>query len=112
MGKAKKRASEANAADRLPPEAFRYLGTSLFGKRGWQRKMATELKVDEEIVKRWAVEGPPASLAKELSHIAGYHRGQIQAPLTMAGMPDADLNHGNVPRGCWTNTKASAQTQR
>jgi len=77
--------------NRLPAEAFCYLGKSLFGEDDWQPKMAAELKVDEATVKQWAVEGPPANLADRLSHIAGYHRGQIQAPLTMPGMPDACL---------------------
>lgn len=78
-------------ADRLPAKAFVYLGESLFGEDAWQAKMAEKLNVDEATVERWAVEGPPSSVAKELSHIAGYHRGQISAPLTMPGMPDADL---------------------
>jgi hypothetical protein len=77
--------------NRLPAEAFSYLGRSLFGEKGWQAKMARELEVDEPTVNQWAVDGPPANLAGRLSHIAGYHRGQIQAPLTMPGMPDACL---------------------
>jgi hypothetical protein len=77
--------------NRLPAEAFCYLGKSLFGEPGWQAKMAVELKVDEPSIKQWATEGPPANLAKKLSQIAGYYRGQIQAPLTMDGMPDAHL---------------------
>jgi hypothetical protein len=77
--------------NRLPAEAFCYLGKSLFGEPGWQAKMAVELKVDEPSIEQWATEGPPANLAKKLSQIAGYYRGQIQAPLTMDGMPDADL---------------------
>ena len=78
-------------SDRLPAEAFRYLGESLFGKEHWQPKMALELKVDEPTIKQWASEGPPASLSEKLSHIAAYRRCQISAPLTMPGMPDADL---------------------
>jgi hypothetical protein len=77
--------------NRLPAEAFSYLGRSLFGEKGWQAKMARELEVDEPTVNQWAVDGPPANLADLLSHIAGYHRGQIQAPMTMPGMPDACL---------------------
>jgi hypothetical protein len=77
--------------ERLPADAFNYLGKALFGEDGWQPKMAQELKVDERTVRQWATEGPPASLSDTLSHMAGYHRGQIQAAITMPGMPDADL---------------------
>ena len=70
-----------DAADnRLPAEAFCYLGKSLFGEDGWQPKIASELKVDEATVKQWAVEGPPANLADRLSHIAAIIAGKSGTP--------------------------------
>jgi len=77
--------------EKLPAKAFIRLGEKLFGEDGWRPRMADELEVDEPTIRRWEREGPPASIAKKLSHVAGYYRGQIQAPLTEPGMPDADL---------------------
>ena len=50
--------------NRLPAEAFCYLGQSLFGEEDWQPKFAQELNTDESTVRRWALEGPPVELAK------------------------------------------------
>ena len=87
---------------RLPAREFCYLGRSLYGDRGWQGKLAGELKTDLASVKKWAKEGPPANVGKELARIAIDHRAQILSALIAPDMPEEHLtNSRSWERATW-----------
>jgi len=87
---------------RLPAREFCDLGRSLYGDCGWQGKLAGELKTDLATVKKWAKEGPPANVGKELTRIAIKHRTQILYALIAPDMPEDDLTYSRSwERAAW-----------
>jgi hypothetical protein len=88
--------------ERLPAREFCDLGRSLYGDRGWQGKLAGELKTDLATVKKWSKEGPPADVGEKLTRIAIEHRTQILYALIAPDMPEDDLTYSRSwERATW-----------
>ena len=94
--------TDAIERERLPAREFCDLGRSLYGDRGWQGKLAGELETDLATVKKWAKEGPPAAIGKELTRIAIKHRSQILYALIAPDMPEEHLTYSRSwERATW-----------